>query len=131
MNSSCELAVRVDDDGNRRVLYVDGQLDLANAGVLRAALMDSLHLPGEGGCGGTACSGSGPATIIDLAGVQAVDLCGLQLLCSAHRTHALRGKKLSLRQVSEQFRKTATAAGFNRSTLKCPHRRGDECLWKD
>jgi anti-anti-sigma regulatory factor len=121
MDSSGELAVRIEADGNRRILFVEGRLDLPNAGVLRQALLDGL----EGDSAGNSC------TAIDLHGAETVDLCGLQLLCSAHRTYVQGGGTLTLQGMPERFHETATHAGFVMNTLRCRHRRGIDCIWRD
>jgi anti-anti-sigma regulatory factor len=122
MDSEDELAVHIEDTGRGRVLRVQGPVDLVNAAVLRQALAE------------TVASGASDAvpspTVVDLAGVTAVDLCGLQLLCSAHRTFVAQCAPIYLRDAPEWFRQAAVAAGFRMDTLVCSHRRGEECLWR-
>ena len=61
-------------------------------------------MDGSGDCG------AGRRTVADLAGVTAVDLCGLQLPCSAHRAFAARGGAIGLRRQPGWFRQAAAAA---------------------
>jgi ABC-type transporter Mla MlaB component len=69
--------------------------------------------------------------VLDLAGATAIDLAGLQLLCSAHRTSRGGPRTFELRAVPERLRNTACAAGFDARTLVCPYRGDGACLWKD
>ncbi|MFH0724820.1 MAG: STAS domain-containing protein [Pseudomonadota bacterium] len=87
------------DDG--RVLTLRGELTIARAEELKAALSESLQ---------------GAASVrIQLADVGAVDLSCLQLLCSAHRTAAVLGKSLTLEgEVPPMIRETMKYAGFTR-----------------
>jgi len=122
MDADGELTVHIEDTDGERVLRVDGPIDLATAAVLRQALADALQACAAGEAGRSA--------VIDLAGVTAVDLCGVQLVCSAHRTFIARCASLQLRRMPEWFQQAAQAAGFATNTSICPRRQGDECLWR-
>lgn len=65
-----------------KVLAFAGELTLPHAATIREALLAAV-----------AC---GEDVTVECAGVTAADLCGLQLLCSAHRTAASRDRKLTL-----------------------------------
>jgi anti-anti-sigma regulatory factor len=121
MDSSGEMAVRIEDTDIRRVLHVEGPLDLSSAPVLLQALRSAMGFAGE----------SGRGTMVDLAGITAVDLCGLQLLCSAHRTFLACGGEIGVRDVPVWFHLAATAAGFTMGTLECRYRSCDRCLWRE
>ena len=61
---------------------------------------------------------------LDLGEVDEVDLTGLQLLCSAHRTATARGKEFRVTRWSEAFERAVETAGFHR------HQGCSEgCLW--
>jgi anti-anti-sigma factor len=120
MDSGGEMAVQVEGTNERRVLRVAGPLDIAHTAALRQALVEASD-----GCG------AGRSTVVDLAGVTAVDLCGLQLLCSAHRTFAARGGGLSLQCRPAWFCQASTAAGFAAGTQTCGPRLCGDCLWRE
>ena len=124
MDSGGEMAVHIEDTDNRRVLRVEGPLDLANAPVLLQALVGAMQA-------GATDAATGRPTVVDLAGVTSVDLCGLQLVCSAHRTFRASGGDIGLREMPAWFRQAAVAAGFTMGTLECRYRRGDDCLWRE
>jgi anti-anti-sigma factor len=121
MDSGEELTVHIEDTDGRRTLRVEGPLDLANAPLLHQALRGAFELAAGGGRG----------TVVHLAGIASIDLCGLQLLCSAHRTFLACGGNICLQDAPAWFRKAAAAAGFSMRTLECRYRCGDECLWRE
>ena len=85
-------------------LCLEGELTVSNAVVLRERLLEAL--------------GQSDQVEIDLAGVTAVDLAGLQLLCSAHRTAVAQGKILTLKDTQAPALQQARALSgfvFNRS----------------
>lgn len=121
MDSGEEMAVHIEDADGRRTLRVEGPLDLTTAPVLLSALRGALEFAAAGGCG----------TVVDLAGIASVDLCGLQLICSAHRTFVACGGEIGLQGAPAWFRKAAASAGFSMCTLECRFRCGDDCLWRE
>jgi anti-anti-sigma regulatory factor len=88
---------------DRHVLTLKGELTIARAEELKAALSESLQ---------------GAASVrIQLSDAGAIDLSCLQLLCSAHRTAAALGKSLTLEgEVPPMIRETMKYAGFTRRT---------------
>jgi anti-anti-sigma regulatory factor len=94
---------------------------LPNAGKVRQSLLEAIETSSAGG----------RAVVIDLSALVAVDLSGLQLLCSSHRTAVTRGASLTLGAVPQWFASAAISAGFSRSRSTCPYRRGDICLWSE
>ncbi len=66
-----------------KVLTFSGGLTLPNASKIRAALLAAIEC--------------GEDVTVECARVTAVDLSGLQLLCSAYRTADERGRKLTLK----------------------------------
>jgi len=72
---------------------------------------------------------SGRLVELDLAGVDEVDLSGLQLLCSAHRTFCLNGLGLTILNGSERLFEQARLMGFQEQMAMCPYREGRVCLW--
>ncbi len=71
----------------------------------------------------TRLAAEGPVEL-DLGGVPEVDLAGLQLLCSAHRTADAQGKEFRVVRWSDAFARVIEAAGFLRHHGCC-----DGCLW--
>ncbi len=61
---------------------------------------------------------------LDLGEVSEVDLTGVQLLCSAHRTASARGKEFRVTRWSEAFERVIETAGFRR-----PQGCVEGCLW--
>jgi anti-anti-sigma factor len=67
---------------------------------------------------------------LDLAEVNCVDVAGLQLLCSAHRTAQARSGDIHLNlPLPASFRDAVQAAGFERH-CDCRLDRNHTCLWK-
>ena len=77
---------------------------------IRAMFLD--RLPAQG------------ALELDLGEVTEVDLVGLQLLCSAHRTANARGQEFRVSRWSAAFEPVIESAGFPRHQ-GC----GEGCLW--
>jgi len=65
-------------------ICLEGDLTVSNTAAFRQRLLEAL--------------GQSDQVEIDLDGVSAVDLAGLQLLCSAHRTAVAQGKTLTLKE---------------------------------
>ena len=79
-------------------LEISQDLTVQNAVDLKASLLDALA--GEG------------ALELDLTGVRAIDLAGLQLLCATAREARARGVELTARGVEDLVHETARGAGF-------------------
>lgn len=115
MEDGDQFRIQVMETGEGRVLRVEGPLTLSTAGRLRDALLEAWQ--------------AGKKTIFDAAGITDIDLAGLQLLCSAHRTYQRTGTGFELAAVSPQVVETARAAGFDNRTSACASRDGN-CIWK-
>src|SRR5579884_3023804 len=111
-----DLEIRQVQEQEARVLYASGELSITTAEQLRAALLENLQ--------------ADTVTILNLAAIQRIDLPGLQLLCSAHRTSLQRGLLLEVRAISENVLIAARSAGYQASQSVCPFRRGENCLWR-
>jgi anti-anti-sigma factor len=111
-----EIQVRIEKVDGRKVVYVEGELALPAAGGLRLVLMEAMK--------------AGQATVLDASGVTALDLCGLQLLCSAHRTYRRNGASLELRAEPPEVREIAQAAGFQGGGSACACPGDGRCLWR-
>jgi len=117
MELTSDIETRVERSGEAHIVYVEGEIRLPGAGDLQRVLATTLKV--------------GRRVVLDLAGATVIDLAGLQLLCSAHRTSRAGPSPFELRAAPERLRNTARAAGFDARTLVCPYRRDGACLWKD
>ncbi len=80
------------------ILAIAGALTVQRAAELKTVLVDALARSG--------------GVAVDLSGVTEIDLCGLQLLCSARRTAARSGKRFALAgPTPDAVRRAAEAAG--------------------
>jgi ABC-type transporter Mla MlaB component len=111
-------SIRTQDDGPNRTIHLHGPLDLPNVRMVHRTLMDALNRPGE----------SGRWTLINLSALTRVDLAGLQLLCSGHRTAVFHGDNLKI-QAPDWFHEASSSAGFDQRRSTCPYRRDGNCLW--
>jgi anti-anti-sigma regulatory factor len=97
------------------LLRLSGALTVENAGELRNAFLAALA--------------TATTVTVDLGEVQAADIAGLQMFCSAHRTSLAGGKKLFFnRRVPEAFRQAVETAGLLRSQ-GCSLNPRSDCLW--
>lgn len=96
-------------------LRLGGELTVANGAGLRERLLAAME--------------ASDRVEIDLDQVTAVDLAGLQLLCSAHRTAVEQGKVVTLKdQSAPVLRQVRVSAGFvfHRS---CRFNPDAACFW--
>jgi|SRR5579871_6271079 len=110
------IEIQIEDGPAERVLRVTGTLSLLTAERLLSILLAGLR--------------TGAKTVLEAAALDQVDLCGLQLLCSAHRTYSLHDACFELRPMPEAVQIAARAAGYRADTSVCPCRRDGNCLWK-
>jgi anti-anti-sigma factor len=111
-----DMEIRIEETGANRIIHISGQLLLNTAADLQAVLLDNLHPSAK--------------TVVNGSGIEAVDLCGLQLLCSAHRTYVMHDAGFEVEAASEELKKIARAAGYAASKSVCPYRQKGNCLWK-
>lgn len=114
-NSAIRIRDEVTEDG--RVLSLDGELTLFTAGALRTALIAAMQL--------------GARLVLRFDGVTSIDIAGLQLICSAHRTYLVHGAVLELSQASETVREAVRAAGYRDCDSECGRRLNSKCIWKE
>jgi ABC-type transporter Mla MlaB component len=99
----------------RRTLKVTGRLTIEQAAGFSEALQQAL----------AACDD----LEVDLSGITAIDLSGLQLLCASHRSAEGAGKRFRLQQGgNEIFHKVTDEAGFLRHT-GCTNDNTHSCIW--
>ena len=97
------------------VLVLDGELAIQRAVALRESLMDRLL--------------TGNAIDLDLSNVTAIDVSGLQLLCSMHRTARNAGGDIRIASpLSAAVAQMVESAGFARRHV-CRSNSSSRCLW--
>lgn len=96
-------------------IILDGELTINNVAGLKDGLLEALW--------------GGDRIEIDLQGVTAIDLAGLQILCSMHRSALEQGKVLSLSNTEvPALQQARCAAGFfliHNCRIDTP----SNCLW--
>jgi len=110
------ISIRIERTLGVQILHAEGDLSLSTAGQMKSALLELVNI--------------GEPAVIDLAGITGIDLSGLQLLCSAHRTFRWRHTDFELRERSGQLQRAASDAGYAMRSSVCPYRRDQNCLWK-
>jgi anti-anti-sigma regulatory factor len=108
--------VRIVDEGTATRVAVEGAMSIEWVGAIRDGLLQAF--------------GAGKQVELSLAEVTEVDLAGLQLLCSAHRTALARN--LGFRVTgghNEPVATVARAAGLPRHA-GCANDQFGSCVWK-
>ena len=116
-SNAMAAAVRTGEVEGCRIFYLAGELELPRIDAFRAALIEGLL--------------AGPPAVLDLSGVESIDLSGLQLVCSAYRTCVRLGGGFTLRGVREEIRSAAHAAGFRTSNPGAEALDAAGCIWGD
>lgn len=108
--------VEYTEDDGIKVLNIAGEMTIAHAARLRTVLLDAIEGAGH--------------VAVEIEKVSAIDLTGLQLLCSAHRTACQRGGTFELLSV-EQSEAVAEAAGIAGllHQADCSGNEGKRCIW--
>ena len=88
--------------------YVVGRLDVTTSADLRAGLLELLDQRDAGP------SANGDDLIVDLSGVDAVDMVGVGLLVGVHRQAGRRGRRLVLTGVPPLVMRLLTATRLRR-----------------
>ncbi len=110
------MAIGADGQGTGDVLTIAGAMTVQRAAELKAVLMDAMA--------------KADRVAIDLSRVTEVDLCGLQLLCSAQRAATQSRKRIALaRPAPDVFRRAAEDAGVCVRT-GCGAEDPGRCPWK-
>lgn len=107
-----DLTVRT--DGCNSMLAISGDLTAESAGRLKAALMEALE--------------KGDVSF-DLSGAAQMDFSCFQVLCSAHMSAALSGKKLVIQTYSDSFAHAARQTGLFPGVCRKDKKTSDHCLW--
>jgi anti-anti-sigma factor len=115
MNPEDLIEIQAADVDGRRDLRVRGEVSLPRLAPLRESLRQALE--------------TGRETVLDLSEVAGIDLCGLQIICSAHRTFRRRGGSLLTTNIPPAVRDFAAAAGFDAERSLCPDRNEGGCVW--
>jgi len=91
--------------------YVVGPLDVTTAADLRACLLDVLDVLDEPGNRPSAADAD---LVVDLSGVDAVDMVGVGLLVGVHRQAGRRGRRLVLTGVPPRVMRLLTATRLSK-----------------
>ncbi|WP_298432477.1 STAS domain-containing protein [Geobacter sp.] len=106
---------RREEEEGTLVLQLSGELTIPWAGEFRQALLDAFD--------------RAASVVVDVEKLAAVDITGLQLLCSAHRTSCACGRGFRLAgEGSAPFAEAAALAGFTRH-VGCARDVGKTCIW--
>lgn len=95
-------------------LKVEGGMTIAQVGQLRESVLQGFA--------------EAERVTLDLTGVHEVDVAGLQLLCSTHRSAVATGKSVSIEGCGKRLRELVRAVGFDRGTL-CTKGKESACFW--
>jgi anti-anti-sigma factor len=107
--------IKVEKKGKERAIVINGGLTIEYAAELKNALQQSLK--------------DGERVSLDLSNVTEMDLSGLQILCSAHKTSVNLKKTLEFMQnTCEVFKETVRKSGYKRYT-GCIKETEKSCLW--
>lgn len=99
------------------VLKLAGELSIGRAAELKASLLASMARADR--------------VTLRLDAVTGIDLSGLQVLCSAHRSFQMKNKELSICGTGrEMLRQAALRAGFPEAN-HCVFASGRKCLWAE
>ncbi len=105
---------RFEDTREGAVLKLYGELTVENAGVLKDLL--------------TASHGGRDRFSLDLTGITAADIAGLQVLCAAHRAWRHEMRKVEVTGIAAAVDMAADDAGYHREEGCFPEERSD-CIW--
>ncbi len=108
------MDIRFEQSGSNATLAISGDLAIDTAETMKSGIAEALT--------------EADTIMLDLSGVTGLDLCAMQLLCSAHRTATILGKNLSLISVSEGFTRDTRRAGFSRH-ISCQTCNESRCMW--
>jgi anti-anti-sigma regulatory factor len=108
-------SVKSGDGKTMKTLKISGRLTVEEASAVREQLLAALEGSQE--------------LQVDLSEVTAVDLAGLQILCSSHQGAELAGKRFQLADGGNPiFRKAMAEAGFQRH-IGCARDNTNSCIW--
>ena len=107
-----EYALNVSTDAVELVLDEDVTVESAQA--LHSALLDP--------------QGAVSQLVVNMSGVENIDITFLQLICSAHRAAIKEGRNIKLANLSPAIRKVIETHGFIRH-VGCRDDASGSCLW--
>jgi anti-anti-sigma factor len=106
---------KLDDRDGEATLKVSGELTIENAEALRRMLIQSME--------------GRSRLLLDLMSIESVDIAGLQLLCSAHRTAFHQQQELVfLSGIPEVLKQTVANVGYLHRE-NCAMDSNCRCLW--
>jgi anti-anti-sigma factor len=106
--------VSMEDKDNAKILSAEGALSIQDASALRECLLEALS--------------SAESLLIDLSGVQSVDLPCLQIFCSAHKTYSQAQKGIRIvGDLKEGVLRSIASVGI--APEACDREPHGPCLW--
>lgn len=102
--------------GETGILAVSDALTIEYAGELKTAITDALA--------------AATHLVIDMTRLTTIDLCCLQVFCSAHRAAVKEGKTLSILSGGKGFLESIRETGYLRH-VGCQTNSGHDCLWTE
>jgi anti-anti-sigma factor len=108
------MNITFQQSGDNGTLAISGTLAIETTEAMKAGIVEAITAADK--------------IMLDLSGVTSLDLCAMQLLCSAHRTATVLGKNLSLISVSEGFSRDMRRAGYSRH-VSCHNCVESRCMW--
>lgn len=110
------MNITIEKDGNKTILILSGELTIESASELKNAFVQILENTDH--------------VFLDLKNVTEIDLSGLQLLCSAHRTSLHLKKSLGLADGYPQaLSRAVEESGYLSRYSICVQERQENCLW--
>ncbi len=94
-----QTTIRIESARDYQLVHLEGELGLMTAEPVRQALASSIT--------------AAQPLVVSLAALTAIDLCGLQLLCSAQRSCQTNSLPFTLRAVPDWFQEIVHTAGFH------------------
>lgn len=109
-------SVKITKKKDRTLVAINGAMTIGQAAELRDGLLQAF--------------GMGKRVELSLEGVTEVDITGLQLLCSSHRTSTAKELEFCVTGADgERFSSVALLAGMQRHT-GCAQDSAGTCVWK-
>ncbi|QWV94716.1 STAS domain-containing protein [Geomonas oryzisoli] len=107
--------VKVSKKKERTLVTFSGEMTIANVGELRLSLLQAFAV--------------GKPVELSLAGLTGIDVTGLQLLCSCHRTSVDKGVPCTVTGRNEVLAAMAETAGMPRFK-GCAEDVAQTCMWR-
>ncbi len=108
------MGIRINGSGNSCVIKIDGQVTVRSVEELRDKMLRAID--------------KYPETVVDIAGVEAIDVSVLQLFCAAHKSAVAMGRLFKFSSLPPLVAEVVIEAGFTHDT-ECMKKLEAPCLW--